>query len=79
MNRREMFRRYAAQCKLSAPAGYRRDGVNGVTRFTPVGEALEGIVTFSEHSAKSIDDAIAEQVAYFDTIPFRKKAYDRWS
>lgn len=78
MNRREMFRRYAAQCKRSAPAGYRRDGANGVTRFTPVGEALEGIVTFSEHSAESVDDAIAEQVVYFDQIgrDFEWKVYD---
>jgi GNAT superfamily N-acetyltransferase len=76
--RSEIFRRHAAQARKVLPAGYRRDEVDGITRFTPIARDLDGIVAFAELSEASIDATIASQLEYFEKLqrPFEWKVYD---
>lgn len=75
---RALFDRYTEERRSVVPAGFRKDAVDGLTRFTPLIPALGGVVMFSELSAGMIDDAISAQVNYFREIgrDFEWKIYD---
>lgn len=58
-------------------AGYRRDAIDGLTRFTPTAPDLEGFVVYCELSTSSVEQAISTQIDYFKAIarPFEWKVY----
>jgi len=78
MTPRELFHHYAAQRQAVAPAGFRRDEVSGLARYTPLAPLLDGLVMFAELADTSADEAIAAQVEYFRDLgrPFEWKHYE---
>lgn len=78
MNPQKIFQRYAAQQKVAVPTGYRKDNLDGITRYTPIAKHLDGIVVFSELSELLTDAVISAQVKYFEEMgrAFEWKVYD---
>jgi GNAT superfamily N-acetyltransferase len=76
MNPRDLFRRYAEQRVLATPPGYRKDSVEGITRYTPLEPGLEGVVMFSRVSAEEADAVIHAQIDYFRDLAFEWKVYE---
>lgn len=78
MTPRELFYHYATQRKAVAPAGFRRDEISGLSRYTPLAPLLDGLVMFAELADASADEAIAAQTEYFRGLgrPFEWKHYE---
>lgn len=78
MKARDIFRRYANERRAAALTGYRTDVLRGITRYTPIAPDCDGLVTFSELTEDSIDDAISMQADHFGRLglAFEWKVYD---
>ncbi|MBL9207032.1 MAG: GNAT family N-acetyltransferase [Opitutaceae bacterium] len=77
MTPQALFDAYVRERRQFAPPGYRLDHPEGLIRLTPLAADLDGVVMFSELSTSTIDDAIAEQIAYFRDLgrSFEWKVY----
>jgi GNAT superfamily N-acetyltransferase len=72
-----IFSAYSRERKLVTPPGYRIDCLDGLTRLTPTAPDLEGVVMFTELSARDVDKAITGQIQYFGSLSlsFEWKVY----
>jgi GNAT superfamily N-acetyltransferase len=68
MTPRNLFCRYADERRAAAIPGYVLDGVDLLTRYTPIAPDLEGLVMFSELAESAIEDAIRDQIQYFSHL-----------
>ncbi len=74
----EWFRQYVQERSHAELAGFRREALKGLVRYTPEAADLEGIVMFASMAKSEAEAVITDQIDYFEAMQrdFEWKVYD---